>query len=108
MRIDLVFDRDCPHVDDARALLRAAMAETGVHLQWNEWDRQSAETPFELREVGSPTILVNGVDVVGADAVGMHPDGASCCRVYPDNGRLRGVPPLQAVVSALARRTTRS
>jgi hypothetical protein len=101
-RIELVFDQDCPHLSEARALLRTALAAAGLPEEWREWDRAALDTPSELRGFGSPTILVAGADVTGDDA---HHGGADRCRVYPDAaGGLHGAPPLDAVIAALENR----
>jgi len=60
IRIDLVYDRDCPNVERARAAIRAALRESGADAGCAEWDRDSSVTPPELRHYGSPTVLVNG------------------------------------------------
>lgn len=99
LRIDLVFDSECPHLSHARAVLRDALTATGIKAEWHEWDREHAATPEEFRRFGSPTILVNGADV--ADAEANHHAGARCCRVYPSAGRLLGAPPVPSIVKAL-------
>jgi mercuric ion transport protein len=105
-RIDLVFDNDCPNVEDARALLRRALGAAGLALMWQEWERDAAETPAALRGLGSPTILVDGVDVSGAEAPVSPSERANCCRVYENGGRLRGIPAAETVATALSRRRT--
>ena len=104
--VELVFDQDCPHVPVARELLRAALVATGLPLRWHEWDCRAVDTPIELRNHGSPTILVAGTDVAAAD-VPAFADGANCCRLYHhEPGVLRGAPPLDLVIAALARART--
>ncbi len=115
-RVDLVYDLECPNVDGARAALRAALGEFGAGQVWQEWDRNSSETPFDLRRYGSPTILVNGRDIIGCmdQCVDQHmdeccrqantaqPDG-NACRVYTgDSGVLCGTPPASLILKALA------
>ena len=107
-RIDLVFDNECPNVHDARALLRTVLAEAGLQPKWREWERAAVETPAELRGLGSPSILVDGVDVSGADQVHGPLEGANCCRIYENDGRFRGVPSIEVVAAALSRRRTTS
>ena len=96
--VDLVFDPECPNIGEARALIRAALSDAGMTADWREWEREGADTPAPYRGLGSPTILINGTDVTGRDDGG---DGANCCRVYANEGRLRGVPPLSLVVAVL-------
>ena len=96
--VELVYDRDCPNVDAARAALRCAFAEVGVAPAWGEWDRSVRESPSYARGYGSPTILVNGKDVAGAEPN----TGADCCRLYTsDEGGLRGVPSVEQIVAAM-------
>lgn len=97
-RVELVYDRDCPNVDAARAVLRCAFAEIGAAPAWVEWDRSDRASPDYVHGYGSPTILVDGQDVVGAEP---HV-GADCCRLYTsDKGGLRGVPPVAQIVTAM-------
>ena len=58
MRIELLHVPDCPHADDARALLSECLTE--LQLEAAVEDKAGAYP--------SPTILVNGVDVMGAPA----------------------------------------
>lgn len=56
MKIELLHVPDCPHVDAARAVLGECLSELKLGVTVEE-----REGPFP-----SPTILVNGVDVMGA------------------------------------------
>lgn len=96
--IELIYDGDCPNRDKARSQLRLALDELGLPAQWKEWERSNPEAPAHVRNYGSPTILVDGKDVAGAKPS----DGASSCRLYEGrNGGFEGIPPLEAIVSAL-------
>ena len=102
MLIELVYDRGCPNVERARATIRAALREVGAELVWAEWDRASSKTPANRRRFGSPTVLVNGLDV-GCDVGDSAHVDANACRVYLDGtGRLRGAPSAHAIASAIA------
>lgn len=101
LTIELVFDRDCPHVEHARAMIRAAMQEVGVPAVWTEWVRESSETPNDLRHFGSPTVLVNGRDV-GCDENEAARSEAKACRIYVGtDGRASGAPPVCSIVEAI-------
>lgn len=97
-KVELIYDADCPNVAQARSLLIEAFAQTGVSARWHEWTRGAADSPEYARRYGSPTILVDGVDVAGN-----APDpGNGACRVYTDNwGALSRTPPLEAICVAL-------
>jgi hypothetical protein len=77
-------------VDDveARRVLRAALGACALSdVAVEELDVEAPTTPTELRDWGSPTILVNGADVAGEEV----PSGRSC-RLYA-GGERAGVPP---------------
>ena len=97
-RVELVYDLDCPNVTAARAALLQAFAQAGLPASWTEWNRKSPDSPESVRAYGSPTILVDGVDVAAAEPGA----GADYCRVYVDGeNRFRGVPPVEGIVAAL-------
>lgn len=91
-RVDVIYFRGCPHVDAARAHVARAFAMTGLPQSWEEHDLGSPGVPADLRRYGSPTILVDGRDVVQAE----QSDSISC-RVY---GR-DGVPSVACIAQAL-------
>jgi len=71
---------------------------------WTEWNSEDESCPGRARNLGSPSILVNGEDV----APGPHPwaprepnDGPRL-RVYRDDDAIIPVPPLDRVVQALS------
>lgn len=98
MIVELIYDADCPNVQDARSQLIKAFAQTGVSARWKEWERSSPQSPDHARAYGSPTILVNGEDIAGVVA---RP-GTVACRVYSDGrGNLSGTPALEAICLAL-------
>lgn len=97
-RVELIYDMDCPNVQEARKALLKGFVDAGLRPSWTEWDRKSADSPPHVRRYGSPTILVGDQDVAGAEPV----DGADSCRVYHyGSGVLRGVPPVERVAAAL-------
>ena len=96
--VELVYDKDCPNVAAARANLRRAFAEVGIPARWTEWEQSRRETPARLRGFGSPTVLVEGHDVVGAHPV----EGLVACRLYDTADRRSGVPPVGLIARALS------
>lgn len=74
MRIELRHVPGCAHLDDARQLLHATLTELGLDTPVDE---QEGEYP-------SPTILVDGVDVMGPPEA----PGASCRLDVPTRERL--------------------
>lgn len=100
MNIELIFDAECPNVAQTRSMLSEALAVTGISARWQEWERSAPSIPEYARYYGSPTILIDGVDVAGTDPVA----GSGACRVYSDaHGKLGRTPPLDTICSALSK-----
>jgi len=96
-RVELVYDPACPNVAAARTQLLRAFARTRSDARWKEWSTQDEAAPAHVRRHGSPTILVDGKDVAGAE-----PAGEACCRLYAGPGGALGrVPSVEAIASAL-------
>lgn len=78
--IELVYFDGCPNAERARANLRAATDAAGGAQPWSEWNLSDEGTPGRYRRFGSPTVLVDGEDVTGADggnaAMACRADGA--------------------------------
>ena len=60
MRVELLHVQDCPHLDDARRLVLGCLDDLGIR-----------RTAFVERSgaFSSPSVLVNGIDVMGAPDV---------------------------------------
>lgn len=96
--VEFIYDSDCPNVPQARENLLRAFSQAGLAPRWREWERADSNAPAYTRAHGSPTILMDGLDVAGAAAA-----DAACCRIYTnDQGRKQGVPPVTLIVAALA------
>ena len=80
-KVELIYDKDCPNAEEARANLNTALRNFGIKSSWNEWDRNATSSPEYARNFGSPTILVDGCDVSMQEATS---DG-NCCRIYFDD-----------------------
>lgn len=101
LRVELVYDQTCPNVDQARGAIREALLAVGAPVEWAEWERDTDATPAPLRAFGSPTVLVNGIDVGGGGDEAAQAD-ANSCRIYVDEcGCLCGAPSPQQIVKAI-------
>ncbi len=96
--VELVYDKDCPHVAATRANLLRAFEEAGLPAKWTEWEHSSSATPARLRGFGSPTGLIEGNDVAGAQPV----EGLASCRLYETEDGRGGVPPVGLIAGALS------
>lgn len=89
--ITLLYFDGCPNVEEARRRLRTALARAGRDPVWDEVNLQAQDAPVGWRGFPSPTVLVNGKDIVtGADAA----DGAGGCR-------LGGAPTVEVIAAHL-------
>ena len=103
LRVELIYDSDCPNVQEAREALLSGFVKSGVLPSWTEWDRGSPESPPYVRQYGSPTILVDCRDIGGSEPSGI----SDCCRIYAqESGKFRGVPPVSSIAAALERGST--
>ncbi|MFI5287327.1 MAG: alkylmercury lyase, partial [Candidatus Dormibacteria bacterium] len=75
LKIELLHLPECPHVDEARQLLRACLSE----LDLTDVAVADREGNFP-----SPSILVNGIDVMGAPPL----ENASCRLDLPTRERV--------------------
>ncbi len=94
----LLYDSDCPNVADCRTNLIKAFVASDKKPSWREIDRSSDDAPPRLRSYGSPTVLVNGSDVVGQKP-GL--DGASCRLYQSEDGGYVGVPSVEQIAASL-------
>ena len=95
---ELIYFPGCSNVDEARAQLRRAFIAVNLKPTWVEHQTSDPDFPAHARGYGSPTILVDGRDVMG-----IAPAPCSeACRLYLDeDGRRVGAPPLHSIVAAL-------
>lgn len=92
----LYFD-GCPLAPKARDNILAAIeqVEPGIQAHFEEVDLMAPDTPDDIMRWGSPTILINGEDIIGAER------GSACsCRLYASDG---GVPTTREIVAAIDR-----
>jgi mercuric ion transport protein len=98
MKVELIYDAECPNVAATRSVLIDAFTRTGTSARWREWVNGAPHTPPYVSGYGSPTILVDGKDVAGASPRA----GSSSCRLYAgQDGTLSRTPVVEAVCSAL-------
>ncbi|HEX9811836.1 MAG TPA: MerC family mercury resistance protein [Burkholderiales bacterium] len=98
MTVELIYSHECPNVATARERLLRAFAAAGVTPRWQEWERNDPASPDHARAYGSPTILINGRDVIGLDP---STDGNDTCRVYASSGTFDGAPAVDSIANAL-------
>lgn len=99
----LLYEASCPNVGVARANLARALVETGLGGSWRELDVDGPNTPATWRVMGSPTVLVDGVDVADGTAA-----AGATCRLYEEQGRTVRAPSVERLVARLRAHATKS
>lgn len=89
-KIELIYFAGCPNAESARANLRRALGELQLPAAWTEWEQSDAGAPAYVRSYDSPTVLVDGRDVTGAEA---GTSGAAC--------RADGAPSWETIAEAV-------
>ncbi len=101
--IELLYFEGCPSWVVAQELLETVLNEqnlqAGVQLVRVETDDEAKQQRF----VGSPSIRINGEDLFPVD----HEDYALGCRVYQTPDGMRGVPTVEMLEGALAKKLQR-
>jgi mercuric ion transport protein len=96
LQVELIYDDDCPNVALARSNLERAFSLVGFSSRWIEHRVGEDSVPEHARGYGSPTVLVNGIDVAPVE------QGAeACCRVYEAEGRFSKAPDAEQIAKAL-------
>jgi hypothetical protein len=98
IKVELIYDSDCPNVEPARRVLKQALTQAGLDAKWQEWDRADVKSPEYVQRYGSPTILVDRKDIAGESTE----DNCRSCRIYKDeSGKLGGIPSVKQMSSAI-------
>jgi hypothetical protein len=103
LHIELVYDPGCPNVDAARDILAECCQDAGIPAVWTEWDSEDPQCPPHVRNLGSPSILVNEEDVAPGPHpwAGREPGDGPRCRVYRDGDSIVRAPPRARVRAAI-------
>ncbi len=103
--VDLIYDPDCPNVQEARGNLMKAFVASGMTPAWHEWDLHGTECPDYARGCGSPSTFVNGVDVGASNTV--IPAGSSCRLYQQPDGAIAKAPSVSQISAALTQSHTK-
>ena len=99
MKVTFLYYEDCPSHDQALERLQSVMAEEQIEAELEIVKVETAEQVQQFHFVGSPTILIDGQDMVppSADAV-----PALTCRAYQlEDGRISPLPSVGMIRRAL-------
>ena len=98
LRVELLAVEDCPHLDQARRDLQNVLHGGIIEVPIQVVYVTSLDDAEFLNFQGSPTIRVNGDDVVPQPDLPV----ALSCRLYRDAaGRVAGSPPVERIKAAI-------
>jgi hypothetical protein len=98
LRVELLVVQDCPHLEQARRDLQSVLGRGIIEVPIQLIYVNSPDDADFLGFQGSPTIRVNGDDVVPQPELPF----ALGCRIYRDaTGATRGSPPIEAIKAAV-------
>lgn len=99
--IELLYFSGCPNYQRALALLQEAVTMAKLDASIDLVAVETQEEAERQQFYGSPTIRINGVDIVPPDP---SASPALACRVYRTaKGTLSPIPPVEAINAALHR-----
>ena len=102
MRVDLLTTLDCPHAERVEAILRSALSEDGREGRVHRVYVTDLDNAAGLGFHGSPTIRIDGRDVVPVPAD--LPINLGCRLYRQPNGTLGGVIPRETILAEVERR----
>lgn len=99
MGIQFLYYADCPSHDDALERLQVVMSEMGIRADIEVIQVESEAQAQKLRFVGSPTIRINGQDIVPTPPNAHY---SLTCRAYRlEDGRISPLPSREMIRSGL-------
>jgi proline dehydrogenase len=101
LRVELLATLDCPHADRAEQILRAALEEAGYEPSVDRVYVSDLDNAAGLGFHGSPTIRIEGQDVVPVGST--LPIGLGCRLYQQPGGGVFGVVPASTITAALER-----
>ena len=84
MRVELVYFTGCPNVRPMRQLLRRCLERCGLDSAIVEANTDDAATPADYRRFSSPTVLIDGIDILA----GAVSDAHACRLKMPSEAEL--------------------
>ena len=103
MHVRFLYSEDCPSHDEALQRLRKVMKEEHIEDDVEVIRVEGSEDVERLKFAGSPTILVNDLDIDPQT----HPYYALTCRAYRlEDGRISPLPSEMMIRAALRKAST--
>ncbi|MEE8336644.1 MAG: thioredoxin family protein [Dehalococcoidia bacterium] len=101
MKITLMLTENCSHHDQARELLKEAVAESGVEAEVEEVMVRTDEEAHDAKVIGSPTIRIEGLDIEHPE--NEPPESSPNCRYYNSPAGWQPMPDKGMILRAIER-----
>lgn len=98
MRVEILYVAECPSYSAAVKLVKEVLAAEDVAAEVQEVLVENERMAADLKFCGSPTIRINGRDVVDEPLKGR--EFALSCRLYPGSKQV-GLPPADMIYRAV-------
>jgi len=92
MRIELYYFEGCPTYKEARKNLKSVLKEMNIDDEIDMILVESPDHAQELRFQGSPSIVIDGIDLEGKNDPALF-----ACRIYEIDGKMTGTPTIQYI-----------
>jgi len=102
VKVQVLFFEGCPNHEPTVDLAREVVAELGLDTQVEEVEVRTSEDVKRLRFLGSPTVLVDGIDI--EPSARGRTDIGFCCRTFDGSG----IPPRALLIEALRKGSGKS
>lgn len=99
MKIEILYFDECPNHGPTVERVKEALRQEHLTAELVEVNVRDHATARSLRFLGSPTVLIDGVDI--QVAARLSKDFGMMCRTYADNGKRVGIPPLDLIRTAI-------
>lgn len=101
MKVILFHTEECPNYQETLEDLETVLNQEGVRPQVELIKVKNPAQAETLRFLGSPTIRVNGLDIEETRRGAQSYEFGLGCRIYRENGTLRGSPPREMIQQAI-------
>ncbi len=92
-KIEVQYFHGCPHSDEMIKKIKQAISISNVQIDYRELVVDTPEKANQYKFRGSPTVLINGVDIEG---LAEPSSGNLACRYYKD-----GLPSVETITKII-------
>ncbi len=101
MRIEILTFDGCPNAKLTIERVENALRSAGVNAEVSQLEVDTPELARKMRFLGSPTVRINGLDVVDGDE--LDRSYGLMCRTYRSGENVDGAPSIDVITQAIRR-----